>query len=123
MCENTIAKALRTMGYGAEVMSAHGFRSLASTLLNELGWPPDAIEKQLAHVEEDEVRSAYNYAKYLPIRRKMMQWWADYLDGLRGHLRGPAFVPAPIGMDFGVTASLEGDSTGVAATPAATIAS
>jgi integrase len=109
MSENTIAKALRTMGYGAADMSAHGFRSLASTLLNELGWPPDAIEKQLAHVEEDEVRGAYNYAQHLPLRRKMMQWWADYLDGLRGHLRGPAVVPPPIGVDLDVAASIECD--------------
>lgn len=77
-----------------------GFRSLASTLLNELGWPPDAIEKQLAHIEEDEVRSAYNYAKYLPIRRKMMQWWADYLDGLRDNVRTSAVIPQPIAPDI-----------------------
>jgi hypothetical protein len=56
---------------------------LASTLLNEQGWPPDAIEKQLAHIEENEVRQVYNQAKYLPVRRQMMQFWADYLDELR----------------------------------------
>ena len=64
-------------------MTAHGFRSMASTLLNENGFPPDHIERQLAHVEGNSVRAAYNYAEYLPERRKMMQWWADYLDELR----------------------------------------
>ena len=64
-------------------MTGHGFRSMASTLLNEQGWSRDAIERQLAHGERDEVRAAYNYAEYLPERRKMMQAWADYLDGLR----------------------------------------
>ncbi|EQD43963.1 site-specific recombinase, phage integrase family, partial [mine drainage metagenome] len=58
-------------------------RSIASTLLNEQGWNRDAIERQLAHAERDGVRDAYNYAEYLPERRKMMQAWADYLDGLR----------------------------------------
>ena len=70
-------------GYTKDEMTGHGFRSMASTLLNEEGWYPDAIERQLAHCEEDDVRAAYNYAEYLPERRKMMQWWADYLDGLR----------------------------------------
>lgn len=60
-----------------------GFISMACTLLNEQGWNRDAIERQLAHSERDQVRAAYNYADYLPERRKMMQAWADYLDGLR----------------------------------------
>lgn len=60
-----------------------GFRSMASTCLNEQGWHPDLIELQLAHAERDEVRSAYNRAQRLAERRKMMQSWADYLDGLR----------------------------------------
>lgn len=81
--ENTINSALRRMGYTKDEMTGHGFRSMASTLLNEEGWHPDAIERQLAHTEENDVRAAYNYAEYLPERRKMMQWWADYLDGLR----------------------------------------
>jgi hypothetical protein len=81
--ENTVNSALRRMGYTKDEMTGHGFRSMASTLLNEEGWHPDAIERQLAHCEEDDVRAAYNYAEYLPERRKMMQWWADYLDGLR----------------------------------------
>lgn len=55
---------------------------MASTILNENGWPTDAIERQLAHVERDSVRAAYNYAEHLEVRRKMMQWWADWLDGL-----------------------------------------
>src|SRR5690606_14064128 len=78
-----INAALRRMGYTKDEMTGHGFRSMASTLLNEQGWRPDAIERQLAHCEEDDVRAAYNYAEYLPERRKMMQAWADYLDALR----------------------------------------
>src|SRR5690606_2600550 len=81
--ENTINAAIRRMGYTKDEMTGHGFRSMASTLLNEQGWRPDAIERQLAHCEEDDVRAAYNYAEYLPERRKMMQAWADYLDALR----------------------------------------
>jgi hypothetical protein len=81
--ENTINAALRRMGYTKDEMTGHGFRSMASTLLNEQGWHPDAIERQLAHCDGDEVRAAYNYAEYLPERRKMMQAWADYLDVLR----------------------------------------
>lgn len=61
-------------------MTVHGFRSMASTLLNEQGWHCDAIERQLAHPERNAVRAAYNYAEHLPERRKMMQAWADYLD-------------------------------------------
>jgi integrase len=83
MSENTIAAALRRIGYAKEEMSAHGFRSMASTNLNEQGWPPDVIERQLAHVEGNSVRAAYNYAEYLPERREMMQSWADWLDGLK----------------------------------------
>ena len=79
----TMLNALRRMGYQKHEMSVHGFRSIASTLLNELGYNRDWIERQLAHGEQDEVRAAYNYAEYLPERRKMMQAWADYLDGLR----------------------------------------
>lgn len=75
--------ALRRMGYQKHEMSVHGFRSIASTRLNGLGYNRDWIERQLAHGEQDEVRAAYNYAKYVPERRKMIQEWADYLDGLR----------------------------------------
>jgi integrase len=80
---NTINAALRKLGYTSNEMTGHGFRSMASTILNEQGWHPDAIERQLAHIEQNDVRAAYNYAEYLPIRRKMMQSWADYLDALR----------------------------------------
>jgi integrase len=83
MSENTINVALRACGYTKEQQSAHGFRSIASTLLNELGWNSDAIERQLAHGERDNVRGSYNFAEHLPLRRKMMLAWADHLDALR----------------------------------------
>lgn len=83
MSENTITAALRRLGLTGEEMTAHGFRSMASTNLNEQGWAPDVIERQLAHVERNAVRAAYNYAEYLPERRKMMQAWADWLDSLK----------------------------------------
>jgi len=83
LSDNAITAALRRMGYTGEQMSWHGFRAMASTLLNELGHPPDIIELQLAHQERNEVRAAYNRAQRLEERRKMMQAWADYLDGLR----------------------------------------
>lgn len=83
MSENTVLAALRRMGYGTNDMTGHGFRSMASTILNEQGWNRDAIERQLAHAERDNVRAAYNYAEHMPERRKMMQQWADYLDKLR----------------------------------------
>jgi integrase len=82
MSENTVNAALRRLGYTTDQMTGHGFRSMASTLLNENGWNRDAIERQLAHGERNSVRAAYNYAEFLPERRKMMQWWADYLDKL-----------------------------------------
>jgi len=83
MSENTVNAALRRMGFDHGTMTGHGFRSMASTLLNEQGWNRDAIERQLAHAERDAVRAAYNYAEHLPERRKMMQAWADYLGALR----------------------------------------
>jgi len=83
MSENAITAALRRMGYSREHQTGHGFRSMASTLLNEQGWNRDAIERQLAHAERDGVRAAYNRAEHLPERRRMMQAWADYLDALR----------------------------------------
>ena len=82
MSENTINAALRRLDYSSGEMTGHGFRSMASTLLNEAGWNRDAIERQLAHGEKDKVRAAYNAAEFLPLRRQMMQAWADYLDGL-----------------------------------------
>jgi len=80
MSNNTINAALRSLGYSHSEMTGHGFRSMASTMLNERGWNRDAIERQLAHAERDSVRAAYNYAEHLPERRKMMQAWADYLE-------------------------------------------
>jgi len=83
LSENTLGAALRRIGYTSDVMTAHGFRSTASTLLNELGWNPDLIELQLAHKERNKVRAAYNRAQRLAERRTMMQAWADHLDTLR----------------------------------------
>ena len=83
MSETALTVALRRMGYSGSEMTWHGFRSMASTLLNEQGFPPDVIELQLAHAERNKVRAAYNRAQRLDERRKMMQAWADYLDGLR----------------------------------------
>ncbi|MFU8858390.1 MAG: tyrosine-type recombinase/integrase [Deferrisomatales bacterium] len=83
MSENTVNVALRRLGYARDEMTGHGFRSIASTLLNEQGWHRDAVERQLAHAPRDKTRASYNYAEHLPVRRKMMQAWADYLDGLR----------------------------------------
>lgn len=83
MSENTINAALRRMGYDKDTMTGHGFRALASTRLNEMGFDEDVIERQLAHVQRNKVRRAYNRAKYLPERKRMMQAWADYLDQLR----------------------------------------
>lgn len=94
MSENTVNAGLRRMGYSTDDMTAHGFRSMASTILNEQGWNRDAIERQLAHGERDAVRAAYNYAQHLPERRKMMQAWADYLDTLRAVRRGPRTLAA-----------------------------
>jgi len=78
MSENTFLRAIDVMGYKS-ITTAHGFRSTASTILNENGFRPDVIERQLAHCERDQVRAAYNYAEYLPERAEMMQWWGDFL--------------------------------------------
>lgn len=74
------------MGYSKEQMTAHGFRSMASTLLNELGYKHDVIEAQLAHAGYDQIRAIYNRAEYLEERRALMQAWADYLDSLRAQV-------------------------------------
>jgi integrase len=79
MSENTMLYALYRMGYHSRA-TGHGFRSTASTILNERGFRADVIERQLAHCERNNVRAAYNHAQYLPERRQMMQWWADHLD-------------------------------------------
>jgi integrase len=84
MCENTINLALRRMGFDGKTMTAHGFRAMASTLLNEQGhWNPDAIERQLGHAESDEVRRAYARGEHWEERLAMMKSWSDYLDQLR----------------------------------------
>lgn len=83
---NTLNGALRRLGYGKEEMVMHGFRTLASTLLNEQDFSPDVIERQLSHKEQNRVRAAYNRAEYMSKRRHMMQRWADYLDTLRGEV-------------------------------------
>jgi len=88
--DNTLNAALRRLGYRKDQQTAHGFRTIASTLLNELGVAPDLIEKQLAHAERNKVRAAYNRAERLAERRKMMQRWADYLDRLKA---GSVVVP------------------------------
>lgn len=77
--ENTLLFAMYRMGYRGRA-TTHGFRSTASTVLNEHGFRPDVIERQLAHAERNKVRASYNHAQYLPERQQMMQWWADYID-------------------------------------------
>jgi integrase len=84
MSENTVNTALRRLGYSGDQMTAHGFRAMAATLLNEMGmWNPDAIEKQLAHLDISMVRRAYTRGEYWDERVHMMQHWSDYLDQLR----------------------------------------
>jgi integrase len=84
MSENTLNAALRRLGYASDEMTAHGFRAMASTLLNESGkWSPDAIERALAHGDGDRVRAAYHRGAHWKERVAMAQWWSDYLDALR----------------------------------------
>lgn len=86
MSENTLNAALRRLGYATDEMTTHGFRSMASTRLNESGkFRSDVIERQLAHLDQSEVRRSYNSAEHLPERIRMMQYWADYLDALRNN--------------------------------------
>jgi integrase len=85
MNESTPLKALKRLGYAGSNKKhgnvvTHGFRATASTILNEAGFNPDAVERQLSHVETNQVRAAYNRAQYLDERRKMLQWWANYLE-------------------------------------------
>lgn len=82
MSENTMLFALYRMGYHSKA-TGHGFRSTASTILHEIGWKSDAIERQLAHVEANKVKGSYNDAEHLPYRKKMMKAWANLLDSLR----------------------------------------
>ncbi|MGD1824737.1 Tyr recombinase domain-containing protein [Chromobacterium violaceum] len=78
MSPETLRRALHSMGFRGKA-DVHGFRSTASTILNEEGFNPDAIERQLSHIESNKVRAAYNRAEYMEERKKMMQWWADFL--------------------------------------------
>ncbi len=86
--ENTINGALRRLGFSADVATAHGFRATASTLLNESGlWNPDAIERQLAHAERNEVRRAYTRGEHWEERVRMMNWWSDYLSEIKTSMK------------------------------------
>ena len=94
MSENTVNAGLRRLGYSGDEMTAHGFRSMASTLLNECGkWHPDAIERALAHKDRDSVRAAYARGAFWNERVEMAQWWSDYLDRLKDERKilRPAF--------------------------------
>ena len=94
MSDNTINAGLRRLGYTTDEMTAHGFRAMASTLLNESGkWNPDAIERALAHGDSDKVRAAYHRGAHWKERLKMMKWWSEYLDQLR---EGAEVVPIKV---------------------------
>ena len=82
MSNNTILFALYRMGYKGQ-MTGHGFRGIASTILHEIGYQHAHIEAQLSHLERDKVSGAYNHAEYIPQRAKMLQEWANYLDGIK----------------------------------------
>ena len=82
MSDGGVRTAIRRMGFSKDEFTAHSFRSLASTVLNENGWPPDVIERQLAHEDENRVRAAYNRSEYLDQRREMMRWWGEWVSGL-----------------------------------------
>ncbi|WP_159981090.1 MULTISPECIES: integrase arm-type DNA-binding domain-containing protein [unclassified Novosphingobium] len=96
MSENTLNSALRRLGYASNEMTAHGFRAMASTLLNESGkWSSDAIERSLAHGDSDKVRAAYHRGTHWKERVAMAQWWSDLLDSLRD---GATILPFPEAM-------------------------
>ena len=89
--ENTVNQALKRLGYGG-LMTAHGFRSTASSLLNESGrWHPDVIEHALAHQDKNAIRAIYNRTSYMAQRREMMQWWSDQLDELKVRANNRAY--------------------------------
>lgn len=93
MSENTINAGLRRLGFAGDEMTAHGFRAMASTLLNESSkWNPDAIERALAHRDSDAVRAAYHRGAHWKERVEMAQWWSDHLDTLR---KGAEIVAFP----------------------------
>lgn len=85
MSENAVRQALQIMRFTNEEMTAHGFRAMARSLLAEMGWKPDAIERQLSHKAAGPLGAAYDRAAFLSERKVMMQAWADYLDSLRQH--------------------------------------
>lgn len=87
MSRTAINRTIERMGYGGE-FSGHGFRTTASTMLHELGFRPEVVERQLAHAERNKVKAAYNHAEYLAERREMMQAWADYIDALTQRTNG-----------------------------------
>lgn len=91
MSPETLRRALHNMGFKGKA-DVHGFRSTASTILNETGFNPDAIERQLSHAESNKVRAAYNRAEYMEERRSMMKWWADYIDSVKD---GGKVIPFP----------------------------
>jgi integrase len=93
MSENAVTVAIRRMGYAKDQMTAHGFRSMASSLLNEAGHRQDVIEAQLAHTSADKIRAIYNRAQYMGERRKLMQNWADMLDELRSAAKFDQHTP------------------------------
>ena len=96
MSDNCLNSALRRLGYDKTEMTAHGFRALACSLLNESGqWNPDAIERQLGHCDQNEVRRAYARAEYWEERTRMMQWWSNHLISLLQQHRKPAPISRP----------------------------
>ena len=100
MSENTVNAALRRLGFSNDEMTAHGFRAMASTLLNESGkWSSDAIERALAHRDKDAVRAAYHRGMHWAERVEMPQWWSDHLDMLRdGAMISPRLRPREVGV-------------------------
>jgi len=80
---DSLRVAIRSLGFSSDEFTTHGFRHMASTRLNEMGYRGDLIEKQLAHRESNNVRAVYNHADYLDDRREMMQSWSDYLMNLK----------------------------------------
>jgi hypothetical protein len=107
MSENTLNSALCALGFDGDEQTVHGFRTLASTRMNEMDVNPDLIELQLAHLERKPSRQAYNKAMKLPARKRLMQWWADVLDELRN------------GTDFQRTDAINAEPHGLAQLPGA----
>jgi len=93
MSENTINVALRRLGYSKDEMTGHGFRTMASTRLHEMGWKSEIIEMQLAHADTNKIRGTYNKAEYLDSRIEMMQAWSDYLDCLKNEETKDKVIP------------------------------